>query len=812
MESINQPTLSGWRSFWALVAMQIAQSFNVNASKFILISLGAWLIERQMAPKGVEHLVTVMLVLPYIIFAPTCGWFSDRFAKSAVIKWTSWLQILALAFTGWSLYVGHLMWAIGGFFLISTQAALLSPSKVGVVKELVGGAKLGFASGVMEGTVILAILAGQIIGGTWFDARLGPEVGGYAAAITPFYWLLLIAVVSVGLSYLVKPSAKHPGVPWSIKLATSHVSDLRELFSSTQLKLCGMGVAFFWGFGGFIALIVLQVAESLHGGGQKGTGTTFAQLWTMAVVGIAIGSVSAGLISRKRIEMGLAPLGGIVMTAGTIALAFCPLNSFWQMLMLIVAGAGGAVFLVPLQAILQDAPEESRRGTVLSASGLLNNLLGIGFTALQFGLKYSGVPIGLQFAVLALLTSIVTWIALRHLMVDLIRLIGLAVIRTIYRIDVSGTSHVPEKGGVLLLPNHVTFADAFYLTAASPRRVRFVMDESFMANAWIRRFCTIFHTVTIARDNPREAIRTTIEALKEGHVVCLFPEGQITRSGTLITLERGFELIAKRSGCPLIPVWVAGSWGSIFSYERGPGFSKRPYHLPHPLSIAFGEPLSGESTDRDSLQYALLKTSAVALHAWFPDGKTSAATLNACQLGQIGALARRRAVHAMEGDALIDELSPVFAAFAAQFGSLLERHPSVVANSTIWIGGHTLRAALESFAGQAPTFHDFSPDSAVALNIPGVQHLPGLVVEGVIISMSMPNPPRADDSPAQFGTKPGTWGKLLPGFHLVADETGQLRVHGLATPTAGLPLPLGTSLDEEGFLIPPTSTSTASEP
>ena len=812
MESTDQPSRGGWRSFWALVAMQIAQAFNVNASKFILISLGAWLIERQMAPKGVEHLITVMLVLPYIIFAPSCGWLSDRFAKSSVIQWTSWLQILALAFTGWSLYVGHLMWAIGGFFLISTQAALLSPSKVGVVKELVGGSKLGLASGVMEGTVILAILAGQIIGGTWFDARLGPEVGGYAAAITPFYWLLLIAAVSVGLSYLVRPSAKHPGVPWSIQLATSHVGSLRELFSSTQLKLCGMGVAFFWGFGGFIALTVLQVAESLHGGGQKGTGTTFAQLWTMAVVGIAIGSVGAGLISRKRIEMGLAPLGGLVMTAGTIALAFCPLNSFWQMLMLIIAGAGGAVFLVPLQAILQDAPEESRRGTVLSASGLLNNLSGIGFTALQFGLKYTGVPIGLQFAVLALLTSIVTFIALRHLIVDLIRLIGLAVIRTIYRIDVSGASHVPEKGGVLLLPNHVTFADAFYLTAACPRRLRFVMDESFMANAWIRRFCTIFNTVTITRGNPREAIRTTVDALKDGHVVCLFPEGQITRSGTLITLERGFELIAKRAACPLIPVWVAGSWGSIFSYERGPGFRKRPYQIPHPLSIAFGEPLPGENTDRDSLQHALLKTSAAALHAWFPGGEASASTINACQLGQVGALARRQALHALKDDALMDELSPVLSAFAAQFGSPLERHPSVVDTSVVWIGGNTLRAALRSLNGQAITFHDFSAEALIPLTLPGLQHLPGLAIGGITISMSMPNPPGADDSPAQYGTKPGTWGKLLPGFHLVADETGQLRVHGPATSTNGLPLPLGTSLDEEGFLIPPTSTSTASEP
>lgn len=800
MDATDQPTPGGWRSFWALVAMQIAQAFNVNAVKIILMVLGAWLIERKMAPEGVEHLVTVMLVLPYIIFAPTCGWASDRFAKSSVIQWTSWLQIVAAALTIWALHARHLGLAIGGFFLISTQAAFLSPSKVGVVKELVGSKRLGFASGVLEGTVILAILAGQIIGGNWFDAQLKILGNGYSASFVPFYWVLVIAGVSVGLAYLVRPTAMHPGVPWTFKLATSHVRDLKELFTSQQLKLCGLGVAFFWGFGGFIALIVLQIAESLNHG-DEGTATAFAKLWTMAVVGIAIGSVGAGLISRKKIEMGLAPLGAIVMTLGTFALALCPLSSFLQMIMLVVAGAGGAVFLVPLQAILQDAPEADRRGTVISASGLLNNLSGIAFTVLQFGLKYGKVPIGFQFAVVGLLTLAVTWICFKHLAIDFIRLIGLAVIRTIYRIDVSGASNIPEKGGVLLLPNHVTFADAFYLTAACPRRIRFVMDETFIANFWVRRFTEIFNTVNIARDNPREAIRGTIEALKEGHVVCLFPEGQITRTGTLVALERGFELIARRASCPLIPVWVDGSWESIFSYQRGPGFRKKPYRLPHPLSVAFGETLHGERIDLQAIQHALLKSSATALAARFHDRQTSAAVINAHQIGQTSALPRNRAFHALEHDTTSNELSQVLGSFSGQFDSSFERHSAIHAPSTIWIGGHTLRETLASSSGHAVTFHDFSPEALVALNQPGVLHLPGLAINGVIVAMSMPDPFQKGDAPIQLGTKPGTWGKLLPGFHLITDESGELRAHGPAAPEEGLALPRGTSLDAEGFLV-----------
>lgn len=794
MESTDQPAPGGWRSFWALVAMQIAQSFNVNVAKIILVALGAWLIKRGLAPNGVEHLVTAMLVIPYIIFAPTCGWFSDRFAKSAVVQWTSWFQIVALALTVWSLHLGHLMWAIGGFFLIATQAAFLSPSKVGVVKELVGGTRLGFASGVLEGTVILAILAGQICGGTWFDARLEKGLGGYEAAVTPYYWLLAIAGVSVGLSYLIVPTAKHPGVPWSLRLATSHVRDLRELFAFQKLKLCGLGVAFFWGYGGFIALIVLQIAETLHGGGGEGTGTTFAALWTMAVVGIAIGSVGAGLLSRKKIEMGLAPLGAIVMTAGTFILAFCPLDSVLQKIMLVVAGAGGAVFLVPLQAILQDAPEEDRRGTVLSASGLLNNLSGIGFTALQFGLKYGKVSIGMQFAVVGLLTLAVTWICLRHLIVDLIRLVGLAVIRSIYRIQVTGSSHVPEAGGVLLLPNHVTFADAFHLTAACPRRVRFVMDESFMSRPWIRRFARIFETVAISRDQPREAIRSTIDALQAGDVVCLFPEGKITRTGTLGALERGFELIAKRSGCPIVPVWVDGSWGSIFSYERGPGFRKRPYRIPLTLSIAFGEIIRAEPAEVKDIQHGLHKASAAAIRMRFPAG--SAAVINGHQVGQLNALPRKTAFHALEQDASVEELLPSISAFSKEFESPLQRHPSSNAGTGLWIGGSALRDSLGKGTECTLTFLDFSPQALEPLGVPGVLHLPCLAVNGLVVAMSMPDQPKG-----QVGSKPRSWGKLLPGFHLEADAAGTLRLHGPSAPEGGLSLPAGATLDDEGFLI-----------
>ncbi|MFN7343049.1 MAG: 1-acyl-sn-glycerol-3-phosphate acyltransferase, partial [bacterium] len=202
---------------------------------------------------------------------------------------------------------------------------------------------------------------------------------------------------------------------------------------------------------------------------------------------------------------------------------------------------------------------------------------------------------------------------------DFIRLFVGSLVKTIYRIKYSGLENIPKSGGALLLPNHVTFADAFFLSVVSDRPLRFVMDETFMVNPTIRLSARLFGTVPIRRSHPLEAIRTTVEALANGHLVVLFPEGQLTRTGALCELERGFELIAKGAQVPVLPVWVDGSWGSIFSFERGRYFKKMPYGIPYGLSVAVGEPITAPKINRQTLQAALLKTSAQAIAQKFPD-------------------------------------------------------------------------------------------------------------------------------------------------------------------------------------------------
>ncbi len=398
-------------------------------------------------------------------------------------------------------------------------------------------------------------------------------------------------------------------------------------------------------------------------------------------------------------------------------------------------------------------------------------------------------------------------------------------IRAIYRIEVVNPERIPPKGGALLLPNHVTFADGLFISAACPRPVRFVMDEAFMASRSIRFFVSIFDTVTIRRDQPREAIRITIDALKKGDLVCLFPEGQLTRTGSLNELRRGFELIAKKAGHPLIPMWCDGSWGSIFSFERGRFFRKWPYWPPYGMTVAFGREIRSEDGDLETVRRGLLSASVAAVGRRFensgwgkrvPKGKGPAARryqsydescrrriwANGHQIGQVGGLQWHQPFHVLKGDPSLSGLLGVLLTFPELFGASCKTHDAVNGDfAGAWVGGDQMRREFAHTQLSAEiVFFDFGGRALEPIYRAGLLHCPCLAVDGMVIAMSMPHPRKPAGSEEQTGHKLDTWGKLLPGWYLDSSETGKLRAFGPAAPANGLMLPTGCFLDTEGFL------------
>jgi acyl-[acyl-carrier-protein]-phospholipid O-acyltransferase / long-chain-fatty-acid--[acyl-carrier-protein] ligase len=416
--------------------------------------------------------------------------------------------------------------------------------------------------------------------------------------------------------------------------------------------------------------------------------------------------------------------------------------------------------------------------------------------------------------------------SIRWLPRQLIRWVGGLIVRSVYRIQRVHPERVPAQGGALLLPNHVTFADGFFLSVACSRPIRFVMDETFMARRSIRWFVTIFDTVAIRRDQPREAIRVTIEALKNGDLICLFPEGQLTRTGALSELRRGFELIAKKAGHPLIPIWCDGAWGSIFSFERGRFFRKWPREFPFRLTVAFGREISPVNGGRETVRHGLLVCSAAALDRRFEqsgwgrkipksccDGLANFRQfgeferrrfwMNGYQIGQVNALQRRLPFFVLSHDPVPSGIPAISLTFSALFGAHLTKCDSVAGDhAASWVGGDELRTALgQTQIVRKIVFYDFGDRALEPICRAGLEHCPCLAVEGMVIAMSMPHPPKPmNDSEPQLGHKLGTWGKLLPGWYLLPTKGGSLRVHGPAASKEGLVLPAQCYLDAEGFL------------
>ncbi len=817
----GEPTKRQWLGYWSMIVQQTQNAFNDKAAQFILIPLGG------AVGYAVESWAGLMIALPFVLFAPLAGWMSDRFSKRNVLLGSAIAQIIILALIAAAVWIKNMPLALVGFFLLATQAAFFSPAKFGINKELVGSKHLGFASGVQQMMAMLALLVGQIIAGWWYDKRYIaldslPE-NAWAAAFFPLFLLTCLSVPAIGTALMIPKVPAHGKTPVSVGLLFSHFRDLGELWREQGLRRASFGVAFFWGFAAFVNLWSVKIAKAMTEGGE-GFGTLSSIFMAAASLGMAIGFGFASWLLRKKIELGWVPLAGFLMTISALALALFPMgkaeaylklldgqllkfitDSPHEALFLLTLGVlalSSALFLAPLNAWMQDRYPADKRGELQAAVNLQDCFAGIlSVVAIEVMFLISNslgmsqlAGFRMQLIVIGSACGLMTIYVLRILPADFIRLFVGSLVKSIYRIKVSGLENIPKTGGALLLPNHVTFADAFFLSVISDRPVRFVMDESFMVNPTIRLSAKLFGTVTIRRSQPLEAIRTTIEALANGHLVVLFPEGQLTRTGGLCELERGFELIAKNVQVPILPVWVDGSWGSIFSFERGRYFKKMPYGIPYGLSVAVGEPITTPKPNRQIVQAAMLKASAQAITHRLSN-KANPQTRNAYQLMQLDALPRRSTLHILEHDSEIDAIRPVLENFVKSSGGKLILEKNFVAREgAMWIGAAELRAQIEreNRMDTECSFFDFSQQATEALGVSKITHLPCMALNGQVVSMSMPHPPLPKaDSFFQAGHKTGSFGKLLPGWYI---ENGQIMP--LETPW-----PEELEIDSESFVI-----------
>jgi len=224
-----------------MILLAAQNAYNDKAAQFFLIPLAGWLA---MSTTGtgdttLPYVLGGLIVAPFILLSPIAGWLSDRFSKTWILRGSMVLQLVVLAMIVASVVLKDLRIGIFGFFLLAVQSTLLSPAKKGLVKEMVGSERLGFASGVLEMASVLAICAGQIASGFWFDSRLSVSGDGWEAARLPLMIIAVAAVPAVILGWMVKVYPSPGSRPFKVNILWEHFGQLGALFENRGLKWSG---------------------------------------------------------------------------------------------------------------------------------------------------------------------------------------------------------------------------------------------------------------------------------------------------------------------------------------------------------------------------------------------------------------------------------------------------------------------------------------------------------------------------------------------------------------------------------------------
>lgn len=596
------------RGRWWLFISQAFVALNDNIAKFSLFGLVTAVMLTKEDAETARSIITACLIVPFIVLASVAGWMSDRYSKRRIISTMLAMQGVGAAV----LIVGamhesvHL--AVGAFAILAVQTTFFAPAKRGIVKELVGHHRLGISVGLMEMLNLMGILLGALLGGKLFDVFYGNSGDAW-------YALMLVGVVLVGLTVLswslFQPTPE-TGVrgaqKFRVGLLTSHFSDLRYLWKQDSLRRTTLGWTWFYGVG-IVALLALTQYNQSRFGNEPGTASATGMQMGIMGLGILVGNLATGLLCRRRIDLGLIPIGalGVGMCLVGLAVAIHFEATLWLNISLVAVGFASAVFYVPVQSHLQDVVEPSHRGRVLAAAAIIMNLAQLALTALQWIVgTYLGIDPKWQFVMLAVSGLWAAWLGARMMPGALMLTVLRGLCAFVYRRRVHGAENLPEEGGVLLIANHTSYADAVMLALSSPRPVRFLGAAKFLKSPRMRWLYKATGTLPVSTDNASDAIKRGIEALKAGEVLCIFPEGQISRIGGLVTFKRGFELMARKAGVPVVPVWLDCLWGSVFSFRGGKAFNKMPSRLPYPVHVHFGKAMSEKKITTEQARSELL--------------------------------------------------------------------------------------------------------------------------------------------------------------------------------------------------------------
>jgi 1-acyl-sn-glycerol-3-phosphate acyltransferase len=599
--------------FWT----QFFGAFNDNVFKIALITS---LLYDALTWKDVDvglmsNLIPGLFILPFLLFSATSGQLADKMEKGRLARYVKLLEIavMSVAAIGW---LTHNLWvlliAIAGMGIHST---LFGPVKYAYLPQHLRKDELVGGNGVVEMGTFVGILLGEIFGAI---VVLYKPWGIQLVAASA----ILFAVIGWLFSLRIPNSpAAEPDLQINWNPITETIRNISFSKKNRPVFLSLLANSWFWFYGAIIiSQLPLYGKNYLHG-----DESVYILLLLIFSLGIGAGSLLCESLSGHKVEIGLVPFGAIGMSlfgfdlylsslayTNTAAVTFVTfldqIGSHKILFDILMIGIFGGLFIVPLFALIQTRCDPKHLSRTIAGMNILNALFMVVASLSAIAMLKSGFSIPEIFLATAVLNAIVATYIFSVVPEFLMRFVAWLLIHTVHRVRGVNIDYIPEEGAAVLVCNHVSFMDAVVVMAYSPRPIRFVMDHSIFKIpflSWIFRTAKAI-PIASAKEDPwlmEKSFVDIAQALHEGDLVCIFPEGKLTKDGEMNEFKGGIMKIIERSPVPVIPMALRGLWGSFLSREKGNPFHRSFQRGPFSrLELVVGEPLIPSDVSPAGLQ------------------------------------------------------------------------------------------------------------------------------------------------------------------------------------------------------------------
>lgn len=586
----NQFSLLGQRRFAPFFWTQFAGAANDNIFKFAFTVMVTYQLQSSWLDAKLAGLVIgALFILPFLLFSATSGQLTDKYDKTRIIHFVKNLEIAIMLLAAWGFMAGVVPVLLLCTFLMGLHSTLFGPVKFALLPQVLNERELTGGNGMVEMGTFAAILLGNVAGGLLVAL---PDIGHTAVAVA------CVAVAVVGrlvAGFIPAAPAADPTLTICWNPFTETWRNLQLAHGNLAVFRSLLGISWMWFFGAvFLSQFPSFAKEVLHGNEQVAS-----LLLVLFSVGIGTGSILCEVLSRRHVEIGLVPLGAIGMSVFAVDLYFAsrslpPADSMgltvflaqpahWRvMLDLVLLSLFAGLYSVPMYALIQLRSPESHRARIIAANNILNALFMIASSLIVGVLLQMGFSIAQVFLFTGIANAVVAGYIFLIVPEYLLRFTAWVLTNLVYRFRVYSEAHIPTQGAAILVCNHVSFVDAVLLMAASPRPIYFIMDSQIFkvpVLGWLFRLAKAIPIAPRAQDPEayEAAFAAAGKVLADGDLLCIFPEGSLTRDGNLQPFKGGIMKILETHPAPVIPMALSNLWGSFFSRVENGHAMVRPF-------------------------------------------------------------------------------------------------------------------------------------------------------------------------------------------------------------------------------------------